>query len=325
MGVSGSIKGVVFAENQRVQGTVGWDPRVGLLLPMANTPMVERILAGYEHAGIRETLITAGRDTCEIASLCGNGGRWNMALTFLDHPNARGPIESMKEVAAFTEDAPFLATQGSVLLDGEAYLRAVQSHSDNGPCGISVWQSAKESPGNEYGRDGVYLLTPGVYDVLYDGSEPGVQICSFEAALNKLTARGDTVLNMALDQQPYAALTPESYLDSNLRLLDLGGLEATTPEIMADNFSSPNLVLRPPVLVDAAAELERCRIGPGVCIGPEVHIGHGAAIEHSVIMSGADIGDGASISHAVIGSNASIENRALIHGRAERVIVVRSN
>ena len=142
---------------------------------------------------------------------------------------------------------------------------------------------------------------------------------------NKLTARGDTVLNMALDQQPYAALTPESYLDSNLRLLDLGGLEATTPEIMADNFSSPNLVLRPPVLVDAAAELERCRIGPAVCIGPEVHVGHGAAIEHSVIMSGADIGDGASISHAVIGRNASIENRALIHGRAERVIVVRSN
>ena len=325
MRVSGSLKGVVLDDDHRVPDTEGWDLHTGLLLPMANVPMVERILEGYEHAGIRETLIAAGRDTHEIASLCGNGARWNMALTFLGQPEACGSIESMKEVAAFTEDAPFLTTQGPVLLDGEAYLRAVQSHSENDPRGIRMWQSASEAPGSDDGCDGVYLLTTDVYNVLYDGSEPGVQICSFDAALNKLTARGDTVLNMALDQQPYAALTPESYLDSNLRLLDLGDLEATTPEIMADNFSSPNLVLRPPVLVDAAAELERCRIGPGVCIGPEVHVGHGAAIEHSVIMSGADIGDGASISHAVIGSNASIENRALIHGRADRVIVVRSN
>ena len=157
------------------------------------------------------------------------------------------------------------------------------------------------------------------------GPNPVRRACSFDAALDMLAGRGDSVLNMALDQQPYGALTPESYLDSNERLLDLVGLETTTPEIMADNFSSPNLVLRPPVLVAAAAELERCRIGPGVCIGSEVHIGHGAAIEHSVIMSGADIGDGASISHAVIGKNASIENRAVIHGRADRVIVVRSN
>ena len=325
MGVTGSLKGVVLVENRRVQDSAGWNPCTGLLLPMANVPMVERILAGYEHAGIRETLIAAGRDTHEIASLCGNGARWNMALTFLGQPEACGSIESMKEVAAFTEDAPFLTTQGPVLLDGEAYLRAVQSHSDNGPSGIRVWQSARESPGDDNGRDGVYFLTPGVYDVFYDGSEPGARACSFDAALDMLAGRGDSVLNMALDQQPYGALTPESYLDSNERLLDLVGLETTTPEIMADNFSSPNLVLRPPVLVAAAAELERCRIGPGVCIGSEVHIGHGAAIEHSVIMSGADIGDGASISHAVIGKNASIENRAVIHGRADRVIVVRSN
>ena len=302
-----------------------WDPCTGLLLPMANVPMVERIMAGYEHAGIRETLIAAGRDTHEIASLCGNGARWNMALTFQDHPDAPGSIESMKEVAAFTEDAPFLTTQGPVLLDGEAYQRAVQSHSDNGPSGIRVWQSARESPGSDDGCDGVYLLTPGVYDIIIESGDPGTRACYFDGALDQLADRGDTVLNLALDQQPYGALTPESYLDANERLLDLVDLESNTPEIMADNFSSPNLVLRPPVLVDAAAELERCRIGPAVCIGPEVHVGHGAAIEHSVIMSGADIGDGASISHAVIGRNASIENRALIHGRAERVIVVRSN
>jgi mannose-1-phosphate guanylyltransferase len=91
---------------------------------------------------------------------------------------------------------------------------------------------------------------------------------------------------------------------------------------MDDNFSSPNLVLRPPVILDDTAELERCRIGPGVCIGPGVRIGHGAAIEHSVIMAGADIGDGASISRAIIGRNASIANRAVVHGRADRVTVV---
>ena len=193
------------------------------------------------------------------------------------------------------------------------------------PAGSACGKAPVKRPEVMMGATGSISLRPDVYDVLYDGSEPGTRACSFDAALDMLADRGDSVLNMALDQQPYGALTPESYLDSNERLLDSVGLETTTPEIMADNFSSPNLVLRPNVLVDAAAELERCRIGPAVCIGPEVHVGHGAAIEHSVIMSGADIGDGASISHAVIGKNASIENRAVIHGRADRVIVVRSN
>ena len=330
--MTGALKGVILTTDPGEGGATGWYPGTGMLLPMANVSMIERILDAYERAGVKETLIAAGQDTREAASICGNGARWNMDLTFHDQPEARGPHEIMKNVAAFAGEAVFLATRGAVLLNAAAYLRAFQMYDENGLRSIRLWESDGEAPGDEDGNDGddacgsdggdgVYLLTPDVCDVINESGSSGERVCSFGSILNTLAGCGDRVLTMALEDEPYHTGTPEAYLESNERMLVATARDAVSPEIMADNFSSPNLVLRPPVALDDTAELERCRIGPGVCIGPGVRIGHGAAIEHSVLMEGADIGDGASIFRAIIGKNASIANRSVMHGRADRVTV----
>ena len=339
----GSLKGVILTAGDEA-GSVGWDPGSGLLLPLANTPLVERIIEEYARAGVRETLIAAGRETWEIASQCGDGARWDMTLTYQDAPDGQGSIEKsnlerVRELAVFTKTAPFLVTHGPLLLESKVYASLIQSYRENHPRGIRAELragntgiragrhvgSAGNTHGNAHESTGIYLMTPHVYDALnIEKAGEDTPDDLFGAALEELTQRGETVLGLALDNRPFGVRAPEAYLESNERLLASVGEETTLPEIMDDNFSSPNLVLRPPVCVDATAELERCRIGPGVSIGPGVRIGHGAAIEHSVIMEGADIGDGASISHAVIGRNAGIENRSVIHGRADRVIVVRS-
>ena len=328
MGTIGALKGVVLTVDSGEGEAAGWCPGTGMLLPLANVPMIERILDAYERAGVKEALVSGGRDTHGIASLCGDGARWNMALTYLDTTKARSPNEIMKEVAAFTGEAVFLATCGPALLPAEAYQRAVQQYDENGLRGlrgIRLWERKGEAPGDEYGRDGVYLLAADVRGFTDESDVTGGRTVSFSSILDALAGRGDRVLDMAPEDEPYDTSTPEAYLESNERLLESTARALEPPEsteIMADNYSSPNLVLRPPVIVDDTAELERCRIGPGICIGPGVRIGHGAAIEHSVIMAGADIGDGASISRAVIGRNASIANRSVVHGRADRVTVV---
>jgi len=336
----GSVKGVILTAGDEA-GSVGWDPGPGLLLPLANTPLVERVLGEYARAGIQETLISAGRDTGEIASLCGDGARWDMILTCRDAPDDQGAteksnLERVRELALFTKNAPFLVTAGPLLLESEVYGSLIQTYRETHPrgiragrragsTGIQAGRRAGNSPGNANESTGIYLMTPHVYDALIcEKAGEDTPDNLFDAALEELTRRGETVLGLDLDIRPFGVRSPEAYLASNERLLASVGEEITLPEIMDDNFSSPNLVLRPPACVDATAELERCRIGPGVCIGPGVRIGHGAAIEHSVIMEGADIGDGASISHAVIGRHAGIENRSVIHGRANRVRVVRS-
>lgn len=347
----GSVRGVILLGDRNETGMIEWDDCPGLLLPLANTPIVERILTEYARAGIRETLIAAGLDTGEIAELCGDGARWDMTLVYQDDagdaPVDKRLHERVRELAAFTKNAPFLVTPGALLLESKTCARLVQSCSGRHPSGVRVRRPAantSNTPGNTAGTSGcadgnssIYLMTPRIYEVLNNGEIRDHSLKSlFDAALDELIARGETVLDLEVDQPAYGVGSPEVYLDSNERwlasnerLLASAGApvsqEATLPEIMADNFSSPNLVMRPPVLVEATAELERCRIGPGVCIGPGARIGHGAAIEHSVIMADADIGDGASISHAVIGQNASIENRSVLHGRKDRVIVVRSH
>lgn len=342
MGTIGALKGVVLTADSGEGDATGWRTGTGMLLPLANVPMIERILDAYERVGVKEALVAAGSDTGKVASLCGDGARWNMALTYLDTTKARSPNEIMKEVAAFTGEAVFLATHGPALLPAEAYLRAVQQYDENSLRDIRLWERKGEAPGDGHRRDGVYLLAADVRGFIDESDVAagrtvsfgsildalagcGERAGSFDATPDALAARGDRVLDMAPEDDPYDTSTPEAYLESNERLLESTARALEPPEstgIMADNFSSPNLVLRPPVIVDDTAELERCRIGPGVCIGPGVRIGHGAAIEHSVIMAGADIGDGASISHAVIGRNASIANRSVVHGRADRVTVV---
>ena len=361
---SGSVKGVILTADRDAGGSVAWDRGTGLLLPLANSPMVERVLDGYKHAGVKETLIAAGRDTGEIAALCGDGARWDMTLAYLacrDDTDGQGVVEQVeqglfervRELAAFTKNAPFLVTAGPVLLETDVYRSLVHSYCESRPWGIRAGRRAGNTAGDADRAAGIYVITPRIYDSMtpriFDSIVPrildsiaphdtgalekvdsrdGILASLFGPALDELAARGETVLDRDPDYPPFSVGSPEAYLDSNERLLaSVGasdGEEIALPEIMDDNFSSPNLVLRPPAIVDATAELERCRIGPGVCIGPGVRIGHGAAIEHSVVMEGADIGDGASISHAVIGRNAGIENRALIHGRADRVRVVRS-
>ena len=367
---SGSVKGVILTADRDAGGSVAWDRGTGLLLPLANKPMVERILDGYERAGVKETLIAAGRDTGEIAALCGDGARWDMTLVYLacrDGTDGQGVVEQVeqgtvveqdlfervRELAAFTKNAPFLVTAGPVLLEPGVYRSLVHTYCESRPWGIRAGRRAGNTAGNADKVCGVYLMTTRVFDLMtprvfdslaprvYDSmalhdtgalekvdSRDGILAGLLGPVLDELAARGETVLNRDPNYPPFSVGSPEAYLDSNERLLaSVGasdGEEIALPEIMDDNFSSPNLVLRPPAIVDATAELERCRIGPGVCIGPGVRIGHGAAIEHSVVMEGADIGDGASISHAVIGRNASVENRALIHGRADRARVVRS-
>ena len=354
---NGLVRGVILTEDRNAAGPAKWDGCPDLLLPLANKPLVDWMLSEYARAGVRETLIAAGRDTGEIAALCGNGARWGMSLDYLDARDARDAggagdeqdardaqdaraarnapagqllCQLVREVAAFVKDAPFLLTTGSLLLESEVYARMVQSYREHRPCGIRTGRSAGYNSGTSSDaaeKPSVYLMTPGTCNALFNVDTHGhTPSTLFDVALDELAGRGETVLNLDAGHPPFEVRSPEAYLASNERLLASvsAGVETALPKIMDDNFSSPNLVMRPPVIVDDTAELERCRIGPGVCIGPGVRIGHGAAIEHSVIMAGADVGDGASISYAIIGKDAGIENRAILHGRADRVIVIRS-
>ena len=343
MDVNGLVRGVILTADRDAAGPAEWDGCPDLLLPLANKPLVDWMLSEYARVGVRETLIVAGRDTGEIASRCGNGARWGMSLAYLDARDVRYARDArdapaglrlcqlIGEVAAFAKDAPFLVSAGPLLFESEVYAQLVQSYREHSPCGIRAGRSAGHASGPS--RDAaehtrIYLMSPRACEVLVDLSTHDHTLNGLiDAALDDLAGRGETVLDLDAGHPPFDVTSPEAYLASNERLLasDPESTRSALPEIMDDNFSSPNLVMRPPVIVDDTAELERCRIGPGVSIGPGVRIGHGAAIEHSVILAGADVGDGASISYAVIGRDAGIENRAILHGRADRVIVVRSD
>ena len=237
---SGSVKGVILTAGDEA-GSVGWDPCPGLLLPLANTPLVETVLGEYARAGIRETLILAGRDTSEIASLCGDGARWDMTLTYRDAPDDQGSteksnLERVRELAVFTKNAPFLVTPGPLLLESEVYGSLIQTYRETHPRGIRaglragntgiragrrVWSAAStairagrrtgNSPGNAHESNGIYLMTPHVYDALNsDNAGEDTPDNLFDAALEELARRGETVLGLDLDNRPFGVTIARS-------------------------------------------------------------------------------------------------------------------
>ena len=236
--------------------------------------------------GIRDTLIAAGRDTWEIASLCGNGARWGMSLAYgnardvrdaqdardarearetreardardaQDVPAGQGLHERVREVAAFTKGAPFMVTLGPLLLESDVYMQLVQLYRARRPCGIRAGPNAKYTSGTPHDaaeHASIYLMAPRTCEVLVNADTRDHTLNSlFDAALDDLAGRGETVLNLDAGHPPYDVRSPEAYLASNERLLasDPEYMGTALPEIMDDNFSSPNLVLRPPVIVD---------------------------------------------------------------------------
>ena len=186
MGTTGALKGIILTADSSEGDATGWCPGTGMLLPLANVSVIERILDEYERVGVKEALIAAGSDTREIASLCGDGARWNLALTCLDAPESIGPHETMKDVAAFTGEAVFLVTSGPVLLPEEAYLRAVQMYDESGLRGIRLWERNGDASGDGHGRDGIYLMAADVFGFIDESDGDAGRTCSFGSILDAL-------------------------------------------------------------------------------------------------------------------------------------------
>ncbi len=324
MNTAQPLKGVILNQNPATTKPKCWYREEDMLIPIANVPLIEWILEGYKQVGIRETLISIGPDSHQISTFCGDGSRWNMTLTYNDEntTNFTNILES--QISTFTEKASLLVTLGPILLGEEVYRKAVCQLIDNPSKCICLWQNYIEDTSPQTVSLGVYLLSSNMYQQLCKISQLKTWRSGFDQIPYLSFCDNSDILKLAVSQQPYSAQSPEIYLDSNKRMIKCGNQKNFIPKIIADNFSSPNLVLRPPVLVAPKAELERCQIGPGVCLGHGVYVGHGTIIENSVVMPGADIGDGASISHAIIGRNETVENRSVIHGNSDQVITVPS-
>jgi glucose-1-phosphate thymidylyltransferase len=88
------------------------------LIPVANKPVLVRVIEAIRDAGITEIGIVTGDTEPEIREAIGRGGRWGVEVTYIPQPQPLGLAHAVKISADFLGDDKFVMFLGDNVIEG---------------------------------------------------------------------------------------------------------------------------------------------------------------------------------------------------------------
>jgi NDP-sugar pyrophosphorylase family protein len=311
------------------------------MLPVAEVPMIERVLAHLALHGVDEAVLSLGYRPDAFITAFPDGRCAGVKLTYAVEPeplDTAGAIRFAAHHAGVTER--FLAVNGDVLTDLDIGA-LVEFHEDRGaeatihlthvddPARFGVVPTddegrvvafvEKPAPGEAPSHNinaGTYLLETSVLDRIPAGRRVSIERETFPALVQarRLYARPDT--SYWID-----AGTPAQYLQAQLDLITgarsgppaPGAVERdpgvwTLGAAVIDGSVSPPALIGDASYVEAGAQVERSIVGAGA----RVH--DGAWVRSSVLLPGAVVRPGAVVERSVVGELAVVGERARLLG-----------
>lgn len=88
------------------------------LIPVANKPILFRVIESIRDAGIENIGIVVGDTADEIKTAVGRGGRWDANITYIHQEKPLGLAHAVKVSQDFLEDDPFVMFLGDNVIEG---------------------------------------------------------------------------------------------------------------------------------------------------------------------------------------------------------------
>jgi len=291
------------------------------LLPLANVPMVERMVRNLPE--VFDTAILAvnygldemksyfeGRDIGKKVIIVpeekplGTGGAMRNCFDYVTGTTAvfNGDVVSSIDLNQMLEQHIKTKARGTLALwevEDPSRFGVVELKNEE----ILQFQEKPEK-GTELSNlinAGTYLLEPEILEMI-----PLNQKISIERDIYPKVA-GNGLYGFPFEGYFIDSGTPESYLEANFKCIEKDGTAA-----------HKGASIRSPSLIHENAELQDCIIGPNTIIGPEVRM-EKCVVRKSVILSGVNI-YGSVIEDCIVGPNISLEkdmNRTLISPEGE--------
>ena len=294
------------------------------MLPIAEVPMIERVLGHLGTHGVRDVTLSLGYRP-DAFFLVFPGERFgDVSIRYAVEPEPLGTAGAIRFAAeAARIDETFLAINGDVLTDldvtalvefhrrtgadGTLALARVEDPSAFGmvttePDGRVRAFVEKPPPGELADaaiNAGTYVLEPRVLSRIPEG-----RASSIEREVFPPMADEGRLYAMISDSYWIDTGTPALYLQCQLDLLD--GRRPPPPAPRAHRRQGGVWVLGEPV-IDGAV------IGPAL-VGTAAYVQTGARVEHSIVGSGARVYGGAVVRDSVLLPGSSVHSNAVVDG-----------
>lgn len=92
--------------------------RAKQLIPVANKPVLVRVIEAIRDAGVEEIGVVVGQTAPEIQDALGDGSQWNVKLTYIPQLSPDGLAHAVKISQDFLQDEPFVMFLGDNVIQG---------------------------------------------------------------------------------------------------------------------------------------------------------------------------------------------------------------
>ena len=315
--------------------------RAKQLIPVANKPVLVRVIESIREAGVREIGIVVGHTAPEIKAALGDGSQWDVALTYIPQDNPDGLAHAVKISRGFLDDDPFVMFLGDNVIQGgisqlirdfsaggwnsQIVLKEVENPSAYGVADLRADGSIARlvekpaDPPSNLALVGIYMFDRHVFQAV-DAIQPSARgEYEITDAIQWLVDSGYSVYPHVHRGWWIDTGKPTDMLEANSHVLEeIAPGIADCAEIDADSSVDArvtlqagariiNSVLRGPTIIGKNSIIENSYIGPFTSIyhGCEIR---NCEIERSIILENSRVRDiDAILRDSLIGRNANVK------------------
>jgi glucose-1-phosphate thymidylyltransferase len=315
--------------------------RAKQLIPVANKPVLVRVIEAIREAGVREIGMVVGHTAPEIQEALGDGSRWGVALSYIRQDSPDGLAHAVKTSRDFLADDPFVMFLGDNVIQGgisqlirdfakndwnsQIVLKEVENASAYGVAQLRpdgsierLIEKPKDPPSN-LALVGIYMFDRHVFEAVEAIQPSSRGEYEITDAIQWLIDQGHTVFPHIHRGWWIDTGKPTDMLEANSHVLEeiepcVAASAAIDARSSVDSRVSVqegariiNSILRGPTVIGRNTLIENSYIGPFTSIYHSCQI-RNCEIERSIILENSSVIDiDRTLRDSLIGRNASVK------------------
>ncbi|MBL8092934.1 MAG: glucose-1-phosphate thymidylyltransferase [Anaerolineales bacterium] len=334
------MKGLILSGGKGTRLRPLTHTRAKQLIPVANEPVLFRVIRAIRDAGITEIGIVVGDTEPEIREAVGDGSRWGVAITYIRQSAPAGLAHAVKESLPFIGDDRFVMFLGDNVIQGgisplirqfaesswnsQIVLKRVPNPSSFGVAELNADGSIKrliekpKNPPSDLALVGIYMFDQHIREAVHAIQPSGRGELEITDAIQWLVTQGYAV-------HPYVhegwwidtgkgvdMLTANDHVLEELKPTIAGTVDAASsvdPRVTVEAGAEIiNSIVRGPTIIGEGARIVNSYVGPFTSIYHHVVI-ENSEIEHAIVLEHTQILNvGARIQDSLIGREAIVQH-----------------